>query len=87
MSVFIFILIVIICCVGLYKSKIVKDIHILWIVPLGVNFLWQLGNYFYLGYLDPFWIIAVSIGLVTSFFITAIMLLVFDYQDKRRNNS
>lgn len=87
MSVFIFVLIVAIYCIGLHKSKKIKDIHILWIVPLSVNLFWQLGNYLYLGYLDPFWVIAVPVGLFISFVIAGLILILLDAREKRDRSS
>lgn len=87
MSVFIFVLIVTIYGIGLHKSKKIKDIHILWMVPLSVNLFWQLGNYLYLGYLDPFWVIAVPVGLFISFVITGLILILLDTREKRDRSS
>jgi hypothetical protein len=73
-----FVLMVSVVCITLFLKCFLRvaEEKLYFIVPVSVNILFQFGNYIFLGYLDPFWMIAFFVGFFLSLGIVFIALMV-----------
>lgn len=80
MSILILCIVSVFTTVLILKLSKISKLYVPLITAITINFFWQIGNYLYIGYLDPFWkmavivgfLLAISVSLITIFFINTI---------------
>lgn len=79
MSIFLFCISVVLLTIFIFRLLKSAPFYVPFISAILINIAWQIGSYLYIGYLDPFWKIAIAVGMVLAIFISGVTVLILRF--------